>query len=198
MLLRTLITALVLMTALAPAADKPRFNAAGELLFPANYREWVFLSSGLGMTYGPNARRATDDPRFTNVFVDPVAYRKFTQTGHWPEGTMFVLEIRHSSSEGSINKGGHFQSKIAAIEVEVKDTRRFPSGWAYFDFEGGNGAPKAAVAALGPKATCPACHSTNGAVESTFVQFYPSLIDVARAKGTLKPQFAAGAQSHVH
>ena len=198
MLIRTLITALVLAVMVVTAADKPRYNNAGELLFPAGYREWVFLSSGLGMTYGPNAQRANDDPRFTNVFVDPVSHRKFMQTGHWPEGTMFVLEIRHSSSAGSINKGGHFQSKVAAIEVEVKDTRRFPGGWAYFDFAGGDGPPKATVAALGPKATCPACHSTNGAVESTFVQFYPGLMDVARSKGTLKPEFAAANPKAVH
>ena len=25
----------------APSDDGPRFNAKGELLFPANYREWV-------------------------------------------------------------------------------------------------------------------------------------------------------------
>jgi hypothetical protein len=185
---KALAAALALVTTLAAApADTAKFTKSGELLFPADYRNWVFLSSGLGMTYGPNARRANDAPRFTNVFVNPSAHKEFLKTGRWPEGTTFILEIRHSSSEGSINKGGHFQSKIAAIEVEVKDSKRFPSGWAYFDFAD---QPKPSVPALGPKATCPACHSTNGAVESTFVQFYPSLIDVARAKGTLKAGFA--------
>lgn len=183
---RAFVAAFLVAAALLPAADSPKFTKSGELLFPADYRSWVFLSSGLGMTYGPNARRASEGPRFTNVFVNPSAHKEFLKTGRWPEGSTFILEIRHSSSEGSINKGGHFQSKIAAIEVEVKDSRRFPSGWAYFDFEN---QPKASVAALGPKATCPACHSTNGAVESTFVQFYPSLIEVARAKGTLKGAF---------
>ena len=199
MLLKKLITALILVGTVADAADKPHYNSTGELLFPAGYREWVFLSSGLGMAYGPNAQRAADDPRFTNVFVDPASYRRFTEAGRWPEGTMFVLEIRHSSSEGSINKGGHFQSKVAAIEVEVKDTRRYPGGWAYFDFAGADDAPpKASTAQLGPKASCPACHSTNGAVESTFVQFYPSLMKVARNKGTLKPEFAAATPHAAH
>ena len=62
--------------------DAPRFNAKGELLLPANYREWVFLSSGLGMNYGPLAAKAGDEnPRFDNVFVSPSAYRSFFQIG---------------------------------------------------------------------------------------------------------------------
>lgn len=191
MRIRALLVTALLTTLLAQllpgASDTARFTKSGEVMFPADYRSWVFLSSGLGMTYGPNARRTNEAPRFTNVFVNPSSHREFLKTGRWPEGTTFVLEIRDSSSEGSINKGGHFQSKIAAIEVEVKDSKRFPGGWAYFDFAD---QPKPSVPALGPKATCPACHSTNGAVESTFVQFYPSLIDVARAKGTLKAGFA--------
>ena len=39
--------------------DGPQFAPDGQLLRPRNYREWVFLSSGLGMTYGtprPDAR----------------------------------------------------------------------------------------------------------------------------------------------
>jgi len=40
---------------------------------------------------------------------------------------MFVLEIRRARTEGSINKGGNFQGEVAATEVEVKDTARFPT-----------------------------------------------------------------------
>ena len=40
--------------------------------FPTDYREWVFLSSGLGMTYGPaGPADASGNPRFDNVFVTP-------------------------------------------------------------------------------------------------------------------------------
>jgi hypothetical protein len=44
------------------------------------------------------------------------------------------------------------------------------------------------VEALPTTASCYACHSTNGAVDNTFVQFYPTLLDVAREKGTLRAQ----------
>src|SRR5262245_19760122 len=33
--------------------DSPRFTSDGKLFLPENYREWIFLSSGLGMSYGP-------------------------------------------------------------------------------------------------------------------------------------------------
>src|SRR5579864_5475013 len=88
-------------------AQGPEFTSDGKLAFPTNYREWVYLSSGLGMTYGA---RSDSEPSFDNVFVSPTAYHEFLATGRWPEKTMFVLEIREASSQGSINKGGHFQS----------------------------------------------------------------------------------------
>ena len=66
--------------------------------------------------------------------MNPSSYHAFMKTGQWPDKTMFILEIRASSSEGSINKGGHFQSNLVVIEASVKDEARFPGKWAYFDF----------------------------------------------------------------
>ena len=39
----------------------PGYTSAGQLLRPLDYRSWVFLTSGLGMTYGP-AKPAADRP----------------------------------------------------------------------------------------------------------------------------------------
>ena len=38
-----------------PVSDAPAMQADGQVAFPDNYREWMFLSAGLGMNYGPNA-----------------------------------------------------------------------------------------------------------------------------------------------
>jgi len=84
------------------------------------------------MTYGPAA--VEGDPRFDNVFVNRSAYKSFLASGRWPDKTIFVLEIRKSQSEGSINKGGHFQTSTAAVEVHVKDEKRFKGSWAFFGF----------------------------------------------------------------
>jgi hypothetical protein len=165
-------------------ADPVRYSTDGKLVRPDDYREWVYLSSGLGMTYGPAGTGRA--PMFDNVFVTPESYRQFMKTGTWPEKTMFVLEIRGAETNVSINNGGQTQGGVVAIEAEVKDRDRFPeTGWGYFNF-GGAANLQAAVAALPTSATCYSCHRQNTAVENTFVQFYPMLMEVARRMGTVK------------
>ena len=171
--------AIMLLGVFTLAAD-PEFNKDGELVRPKDYREWIFLSSGVGMTYGTGGGLP-----FGNVFVEPSAYRKFVDTGKWPDKTIFALEIRQPATEGSINKGGQYQTSLIAVEAAVKDTARFPDGWGYFAFNGSAATAKV----LGPAAGCNACHSKNAAVEHTFVQFYPTLLEIARAKGTLNPSY---------
>jgi hypothetical protein len=163
-------------------AQEPQFTKDNRLMKPADYREWVYLSSGIGMTYGPARESAPgDNPAFENVFVNPRAYKAFKDTGTWPQGTIFVLEIRKSESKGSINSGGHYQSDLQRFEAEVKDSR-FSDGWAFFGFSESNEPSQAIPRSAG----CQACHSKNGAVDNTFVQFYPTLLTVAKAKGTVK------------
>jgi YHS domain-containing protein len=182
-----ILAALMLEAADRPETDGPQFTADGQLVRPNGYREWVYLSSGLGMVYGPAAEGASDAaPRFDNVFVNPAAYKAFMATGKWPDKTIFVLEIRASESKASINKGGRFQSSLVAIEAEVKDEKRFPSKWAFFGF----GMSSSPARMLPTSAQCYSCHSTNGAVDNTFVQFYPTLLEVARSKGTLNAKVA--------
>ena len=72
----------------------PDFSATGELLLPPDYREWIYLTSGLGMTYGPAAAAEGRRPNFDNVFVNRDAYRQFMTNGKWPDKTIFILEIR--------------------------------------------------------------------------------------------------------
>jgi hypothetical protein len=169
--------------------EEPRYTSAGELIRPDNFREWIFVTSGLGMTYN-QPTGAPRTPSFTNVYVNPQSYRAFMKTGQWPDKTMFILEVRASTSEGSINKGGHFQSNLIVIEASVKDEARYPGKWAYFDF-GRDMKPQ--VTALATTERCYACHGENGAVDNTFVQFYPTLFEVAKKMGTLKPAFADAA-----
>jgi hypothetical protein len=170
--------ALFSLAVLALGAD-PEFNKDGEMVRPKNYREWIFLSSGVGMSY------TTGNLPFTNVFVEPSAYRKFTETGRWPDKSIFALELRQPATEGSINKGGQYQTSFLRVEFAVKDTARFPDGWGYFGFEGSAATAKV----FGASAGCNACHSKNAAVEHTFVQFYPTLLEIAKAKGTLNPSY---------
>lgn len=101
---------------------------------------------------------------------------------------MFILEVRRAIGKGSINNAGKYQSEIAALEAAVKDEKRFPEKWAYFGF---GKADKATAARLPSTSSCNSCHSTNAAVENTFVQFYPTLLEVATRKGTLNAAYVA-------
>jgi hypothetical protein len=153
--------------------DRPEFTATRDLKRPENYRAWVFLSAGYGMTYSTGG-----NPQFTNVFVPQWAYREFMGSGRWPDQTMFVVEERSAQSKGSINKDGHFQTDLTGIAVEVKDAR-LPDQWGYFVYD-----ESSKTAQINRKEGCFACHDAHAAVEHTFVQFYPTLKPVAKKFGT--------------
>jgi Cytochrome P460 len=168
---------LVLLTA-GPKENslKPQYDAKGNLMRPADYRDWEFLSTGYGMNYSP---APGSREMFTNVFVQRWAYADFLKTGMWPEQSIFVIDTRNAESEGSINKTGHFQTDLMALEVEVKDSTRNPKKWAYYDFQ-----PNAKTAKAMPKDNdCWSCHEQHAAVEHTFVQYYPTLKPVAKKFG---------------
>jgi hypothetical protein len=172
-------------------ADAPRYVDGTALVLPVDYRSWPFIGGGLGMSYvdGEGTPDQGDAPLFTHAFVNPSSYAAFMQTGAWPDGTTFILEFRRSAGEGSINVAGRFATELAFLEAEVKDSR-FPDGWGYFNFGPGNDLV-ASTPPLGAEAAAPCveCHTDHAAVERTFVQFYPTLLDVAREMGTLKPGF---------
>jgi Cytochrome P460 len=179
-----LAAAVLPMAAFAANLEKtdrePAYTADGRLVPPSDYREWIFLSSGLDMSYNEKAL-ASKEPVFDNVFVNPEAYRAFLQTGTWPDKTQFVMEARSSANKGSINHRGHFQTgDIQGLEMHVKDTARFEGGWAFFDIEG-----NAPAARIPVTAACYACHHDHAAVNTTFVQFYPTLLPIARKSATL-------------
>jgi hypothetical protein len=163
-----------------PQGAAPQFTADGKLVRPEGYRKWVYVSSGYGMSY---SQSASGMQMFTNVFVTPTAYDHFLANGKWPDKTMFVLEVYESTSRGSINEHGSYQTELSGLDVEVKDEARFADKWAYFNFDS---TTKAASADTPSKNDCWKCHEQNAAVEHSFVQFYPELLKIARTKGTLK------------
>ena len=170
----------------APLKNGPEYTGDGQLTFPENYREWIFLSSGVGMTYGPLAQADPGaPPSFDNIFVNPEAYRAFLESGRWPDKTMLVMEVRRSESHASINRGGRFQSETVGIEANVKDKGE----WNFYGFNLSNGKPQGSAKALPHSASCFTCHGVKTAVENTFVQFYPSLYAVAERKNTFNPGF---------
>jgi hypothetical protein len=162
----------------------PGYTDDARLKFPAQYREWIYLTSGIDMSYSP-VRGMAGHSMFDNVFVNPEAYKTFLATGTWPDKTVLVLEVRGAQTKGSINHTGHYQSlDVMGTEVHVKDEVRFPGKWAFFGFEN-----QVSGKMVPAGAACYTCHAEHAAVDTTFVQFYPTLLEIAKRKGTLSPAY---------
>jgi hypothetical protein len=116
---------------------------------------------------------------FTNVFVNPTSYRAFLGSGRWPDRTIFMLEVRHTGTNRQPNRAGLFQADAVGLEAHVLDASK--GGSRFYDFDG-----KSAGSPLSAASSCNTCHVEHGAVDNTFVQFYPDLLEVAKAKGTIK------------
>jgi hypothetical protein len=175
------------VSAQAPVSDGPQYVAGtNNLIRPENYREWIFIGSSLGLNY-PAPGTVPGPEQFNNVFVNPSSYKAFMKTGKWPDRTAWVLEFRSVGTEAVANRQGRFQTGVAAFEVNVKDSR-FKDGWAYFQFGNGDAAN---IAPLSGDAAqrCIDCHTAHTAVERTFVQFYPTLLDVAKKMGTVRKDY---------
>jgi|SRR5271165_569814 len=188
--MKTLLLAAILFSGAALARDAaapqsfPGYTGDARLKFPAEYREWIYLTSGIDMSYSPMSGMA-DHSMFDNVFVNPESYKSFLETGTWPDKTVLMLEFRVAKTKGSINRTGHFQtSDVMGREAHVKDEARFPGKWAFFEFE-----DEISGKLVPTGAACYSCHAEHGAVDTTFVQFYPTLLDIAKKKGTLSPAY---------
>ena len=143
------------------------YTSDGKLIAPKDYRTWIYLSTGFDMSYAEGA--AGGAHMFDNTFVNREAYDGFLSTGVWPDKTVMVLEVRGTGGANPLNKKGEFQGEVVGMEVHVKDAAK--GGWGFYGF-GKDGAPAAPIAKT---AACYACHQDHGAMDTTFVQFYPML-----------------------
>jgi hypothetical protein len=181
-------TAAFCQYATAPRSG-PAYSGDGQLKFPEDYRVWVYLSTGFDMGYKPAMQMGQH--KFDNVFVNPEAYKAFVETGTWPDKTMLVLEVRGAEGKGSINQKGNYQgTAVMDVEVHVKDEARFPGKWAFFAFADGKTAKM-----IPTTAECYSCHAAHAAVDTTFVQFYPTLLPIAKRRGTLSASYQKEAET---
>jgi hypothetical protein len=174
----------ILVLGAASGAEKPAavFEGKQTLLRPAAeaYREWVFVGSSLGLRYDERSDKsaapasATPSEHFNNVYINPAAFREFTRTGTFPDGTIFILEIARAEKKAEPGLQGSYPKEFTALEASVKDSSRFETGWAYFSFDAANGQRKDKATPL-PKSRCFDCHHEKAAIDHVFTQFYPIL-----------------------
>jgi hypothetical protein len=183
-----LLLAVLLPMQPATLPDGPTYTSDGQLKYPTGYPEWVFLGTGLDMSYSSEA--TPDHSMFNSVFVNPGAYKVFKTSGHWPDGTVMVLENRGATGASSINKRGKTESsEVMGMEIHVKDSAHAKGdGWAFYGFEKPDDR-KSSGKLIARPASCYTCHEAHGAVDTTFVQFYPNALDIAKEKNTFSPEF---------
>ncbi len=164
------------------AATAAKAQDAETMAVPADYRQWVFLTSSLDLNY--NSAAAPGHHMLDNVFVDPASYQAFLKTGTWPDKAVLIKENRMAESAGTLSKAGQFQVGVMNLEIHIKDQAR-PGQWAFFVSADG----KAPGKLMPQSANCYSCHQDHGAVDTTFVQFYPTLMPIAKDKGTLAASY---------
>ena len=133
------------------------FEGPDTLMRPEGYRDWI-LASDPSTTSAPK------------VYIDRSAFREFTRTGAFPEGTLMVRE-----SVGSPGRAGSPHASSARLLVSVKDGTRFDGGWGFFDFTRPDGTTASKAPAMDESDGCRTCHRREAETDHVFTQFLPRL-----------------------
>lgn len=154
-----------------------RYNGNGELLMPADTAHWIHAGSVLGGRYGEEGATLQFDPANPGatgvVQVEPSAFRYFMEHGEYADGTMFLLSFYRSEAKSDPQLTGFVQGSLLQQEIHVIDKNRFGEARAFFIFNVG----QYSSARVPDGSDCVACHSSEGALDGTFTQFYPVLRD---------------------
>ncbi len=112
------------------SASAAVFVGKDRLVRPAGYREWVFVGSSLGLSYAPDPGQPRGEEMYHNVYINPAAYREYSKTGKFPEGTVMVLEMISAEVKKEPGLQGSYEKDFMSLEASVKDSSRFEGGWA--------------------------------------------------------------------
>lgn len=153
------------------------FNDEGELKQPKGYREWIFV--GTPVTPDLLNDGKAPFPEFHNVYIDPVSYKIYKETGEFRDGTILVKELVSVGATSAVSGNGFFEGDYIGLEATIKDSGRLanePGDWAYFSFTTEDHTlPYKETSKAFPTASCNTCHQAAAAQDWVFVQYYPVL-----------------------
>lgn len=173
----------------APAPEShtyvPVLTANGELVLPPDdlWRTWPYIGTPLT----PNALNGGEAPfpEFHSVYIDPVSFEHWRQTGTFRDGTVLAKELSRVLDTNALPDGstqqvsgrGYFMGELSGFEIAYKSAAHFPDApgnWAYFSF-GHHAPPYAPATKPMPLSSCSGCHQASAAQDFVFTQFYPVL-----------------------
>ena len=163
----------------SPAAVMPQYDSGRNLRLPDDYRQWILVGQSLGLSYSEGQ---SGHQMFNTTLMEPTAYRHFVQTGQFREGTMLALILQAIGTNATPARQGQFATDVHVVEMAVKDTKRVPEGWAYYQFGGPMTGGYLSTAAPQPKGSCYSCHVEHAGRDNVFVQFYGLLKEAAKSR----------------
>lgn len=152
------------------------FDALGNLVLPEGYRQWVFVGAPVTPNDMNGGKAAF--PEFHHVYIDPVSFKQYQETGKFRDGTVIVKELASVGAKKGASGNGYFPGEFTGLAVSVKNTVRFanePGNWGYFGFTAEDGKSLMSTAKAQPTEACSPCHQKSAAQDLVFTQHYPVL-----------------------
>lgn len=151
-------------------------DSNGDLNRPLDYRSWVYVGTPLTPNDMNNGKAAF--PEFHNVYIDPMSYKHYKETGVWKEGTILVKELVSVGGKAAVSGNGYFMGDFIGLEATIKSKEHFPNepgNWAYFSFTNPEGGTLANTGKAFATNQCNSCHAGNAGDDFVFTQHYPVL-----------------------
>jgi hypothetical protein len=148
----------------------------GELTRPTGYREWIYVGTPVTPNELNNGKAAF--PEHHNVYIDPVSWKQWKETGKFRDGTILIKELVSVGSTSGVSGKGYFQGEFIGLEATIKSKKHFPDepgNWAYYSFSSKDHKTLTETAKPFPSEKCNACHQSAAADDFVFTQFYPVL-----------------------
>lgn len=155
----------------------------GDLVRPTNYRSWVYVGTPITPNSLNNGKAAFPD--YHVIYIDPISYEHYKETGYWREGTIFVTELVSVGSEVASSGNGYFMGDFIGLAAGIKSSKYFPDepgNWSYYRFTNQLGETNTYTSKAFATQHCNDCHNTSGADDFVFTQFYP-VLRAAKAVG---------------
>ena len=145
----------------ASAGDRPLVP------YPDGFRSWTVVKS---LVIGPDHTSFATRGGMHHYYANEKAVRGY-RSGRFPDGAIVVDEAVLTKDGEGPAKGILFEGERRALDVMVKDPRRYAStgGWGYEHFEKDDRDGRLSIR---DRAACNACHATSP-TDHVFSRFRP-------------------------
>ncbi|MEZ8825610.1 cytochrome P460 family protein [Vibrio amylolyticus] len=172
----TLLTSSFALADISKPTDtyKELVDKTGAITFPADFQTQLVH---VGTTVVLSEEKVTPQ-NINGIYTQKEAIDAYNKTGQWPDGTLFVKDVKLTKGERLTTGAVFHQRGNDVFFVMIKDTEgRFTDnvnwgdgwGWAMFDAE-----PKQNVSPN--KEFCQGCHAPRQSNDWLYTDQYPSIV----------------------